>query len=213
MHEVELQCVREAIRPFRSWNAREPLSRSSHFLNNLRRLKMLSGSILEIGYNSGDALRAFEGQGWTVANLEINRTVKDAVRPVLNVPISASISEILQEETFNVILVNSLLQQLRHPRELIRALLYHLKPRGFLYVTVPNYGSVTVRYLLRGRWKSLIPAQNFWYFDRHSLANLFRSQNLEAVRIYTRNRLTFLPYDGDELAGIFRVREGRGNKW
>ena len=196
-----------------------------HVASDLENLGSRSGKLLEIGCNAGYALSVFRDRGWSVAGVEINSVTADVARNKLEIPIYRDLISVPVTELYNVILLSHTLEHLLDPLGSVRTMARHLASQGTLYVKVPNYGSHTVRYLLRGRWDGFLPLQHVWYFNYRSLNNLMSLAGFRVVRWYTRSRLSFgshnwlkaiakaplvlashlSPYDGNELVGVYRL--------
>jgi len=194
-----------------------------HVVTDIQRLGLFGGALLEIGCNAGYALKAFQGIGWEVAGVEVNAATRGLAQEKVSSAIYEDLDEVPEHQAFNVILLSHLLEHITEPVGLLKKIVRRLKPGGLVYVKVPNYGSYSVRYFLKGKWPSFLPLQHVWYFDRRSLQSLFSIADLTPVHIYTRQRLSFrastilkaalkapvviasrcMPYDGNELVGIF----------
>jgi 2-polyprenyl-3-methyl-5-hydroxy-6-metoxy-1,4-benzoquinol methylase len=186
---------------------------------------MNGGSLLEVGCNAGYALSVFQAHGWAVAGVEINTMTRAAARARLNTPIYETLDQIPECEAYDVVIMSHVLEHIIDPISFLRKMLDRVKPNGVVYVRVPNYGSYSVRYIVREKWPAFLPLQHVWYFDRQSLAGLLHAVGLNVVALYTRERFSFsasnllkaavkapialasrlLRYDGSELVGVFQA--------
>jgi SAM-dependent methyltransferase len=196
-----------------------------HVVKELALLGMDSGSLLEIGCNAGYALSAFQTHGWMVAGVEINAPTRADARQRLDAPIYESLEQIPEYETYDVVIMSHVLEHVIDPIGFLRQVLRRIKPGGVIYIKVPNFGSYTVRYIVRERWPSFLPLQHVWYFDAQSLEGLLRAVGLNVVELYSRGKFSFrasnllkaavkapialvshlLRYDGSELVGVFQA--------
>src|SRR6266478_6140136 len=83
-----------------------------------------------------------------------------------------------------------MLEHVSNPNQLLQDIRSRLNKKGIIYVKVPNYGSWTVRHVIRGKWASFLPLQHLWYFDSRSLCQLLKSAGFLPERIYTRDRFS-----------------------
>lgn len=212
------------------WQWENERQRFYHVVGDLEKRNYLTGRVLDIGCNAGYALDVFQERGWEVTGIEPNQSTAKFARERLGATIYSDISLIPKGETFDVILLSHVLEHIREPNEFLRGAATHLKPQGVFYIQVPNYGSKTVRYVLKGTWSGFLPAQHVWYFNFKTLAAFMSRHGFRVVACYTRERLKFrssnlikgvlkapavlaqmiLPHDGFELVGIFGRDWGNG---
>ena len=195
----------------------------AHVVDDVAQWGLLRGDVLDVGCNAGYALKAFEQRGWSPTGVEQNEETAAFARTRLNGPVLRDVAELTADRRFDVILLSHIIEHIPDPLAFLLPLVDRLRARGVVYVKVPNYGSRTVRYGLRGRWTSFLPGQHVWYFDASSLTRLMQRAALLEGRTYTREFLSYrsrsvfralvksplaaaqriLPGEGFELVGVF----------
>jgi hypothetical protein len=95
------------------------------------------------------------------------------------------------------------IEHLRDPRAAAANIASALRRGGVLYLTTPNYGSLS-RLLLAGKWRVISVPEHLFYFSRRSLAPLLRSVGLRPLKLWTEG---VNPY---ELLAPFRGPGGTG---
>ncbi|OLE50567.1 MAG: hypothetical protein AUI36_19180 [Cyanobacteria bacterium 13_1_40CM_2_61_4] len=163
--------------------------------------------------------------GWKVTGIESNRQCAQYAHEKLSVSVLAELRELAPGMQFDVALLSHVLEHVPEPHQLLQDVRSRLNKNGIVYVKVPNFGSWTVRHVVRRKWAGFLPLQHVWYFDRHSLSRLMRSAGFRTKRMYSRDQFPFrgrnllysaarapfacwsrlAPFDGGELVGIFRV--------
>ena len=194
-----------------------------HIVDDLRSLPVSPGSLVEVGCNSGYTLSLMQENGWSVTGIESNRECAEYARKILSVPIHAELKDLAANTRFDVALMSHVLEHVSNPNQLLQDIRSRLNKKGIIYVKVPNYGSWTVRHVIRGKWASFLPLQHLWYFDSRSLCQLLKSAGFLPERIYTRDRFSLhgknllysaartpfacwsrlAGFDGGELVGMF----------
>lgn len=145
-----------------------------------------SNRILDIGCGSGQLLKVAIEQGWTAYGTEIASGVFEHLS---GLGIDAFGGE-LQEANypsrfFDVIYCSEVIEHMVDPCSLVREVSRILRPGGLLYLTTPNYGSLTRR-LLGAKWRA-IGREHICYFTPKVLAGMLKGSNFRKVETSTRN--------------------------
>jgi 2-polyprenyl-3-methyl-5-hydroxy-6-metoxy-1,4-benzoquinol methylase len=107
------------------------------------------------------------------------------------------------------------IEHLAHPPEALRRLRELLRPRGWLFVSTPDAGSLVAR-LLGRRWHYLDPVQHITVFSRKSLRALLEGAGFDVVTVrslghdyrvrYALDRLCYLHPRGATGAALRAAR-------
>ncbi len=159
------------------------------------------GRLLDVGCGGGFFVREAAAAGFSAEGTEVSAAAAEFARGMgVRVHLGTLASSGLAPGAFDVVTLFEVVEHLATPAALVAEAAALLRPGGLLYLTTPNYGSLSRR-LLGARW-SLISRQHPSLFAARGLAALCRRAGLEPVRIGSRN---ILPH---EIAGAFRRRRG-----
>jgi len=75
------------------------------------------------------------------------------------------------EESFDLITLWQVFEQVDAPDDLLRKLRQLLKSSGSILISVPNFGSLQAA-IFRGRWFHLDPARHLFHYERKTLADV-----------------------------------------
>lgn len=93
------------------------------------------------------------------------------------------------DQPFDVVVANHVLEHVPDLAAFLRALDDRLKPGGFLFLNVPNYGGLLPR-LMKANWGALWPHQHVWQFTPPTLkAVVERETSLRCVKADTSHNL------------------------
>lgn len=148
-----------------------------------------SGSILEIGSSVGTLLALFPASDYHVQGIEPS-TEACAIANANHIPTLCSTFEQASppSNSFDVIILNHVLEHLADPQAVITKVSTLLKPSGLLYIDVPNFASLSSR-LLGGRWSLLLPSEHVWHFTPRSLRLLLSQHDFRVESVHTSSGL------------------------
>lgn len=129
-------------------------------------------SMLDFGCGPGWALDAFSEKGWTVAGVELAPHVRGFAQQRHRV-----LDKMPNGEAFDFILLNHALEHLRDPMAMLKSLSRRLKPNGYLYLGVPNFGALNVQ----NDTRPFISCHHLFAYTRESLTNLCAMAGLRSV--------------------------------
>ncbi len=93
------------------------------------------------------------------------------------------------EKKFQLVSLFHVLEHLPQPALVLQHIADHvLQSGGYLYIQVPNYGSIE-RAVFGSRWSALDIPRHFWHFRADYLRNQLQSMNYSVLRCYQRNAL------------------------
>ncbi|MEN3336001.1 MAG: hypothetical protein V7641_5366 [Blastocatellia bacterium] len=156
--------------------------------------------LLDIGCGAGHFLKVATAQGWRAHGTEI---AASAFEHLSRYGIKAFQGELqaarYPSEFFDVIYCSEVIEHLLEPLSLLQECARILRPGGLLYLTTPNFNSLSRR-LLGGRWR-VICKEHVCYFTPKLLARVLRDAGFARLTVRTRN------IDPHEIRKLFGGRE------
>jgi 2-polyprenyl-3-methyl-5-hydroxy-6-metoxy-1,4-benzoquinol methylase len=145
-----------------------------------------SKHILDVGCGSGHFLKVAIEMGWKAHGTEIASSAFEQLsRLGINSFCGKLESANYAGEFFDVVYCSEVIEHLMDPMTLLREIGRILRPGGLLYLTTPNFDSLSRR-LLGSKWR-VIGKEHLCYFTRGSLARAIRGAGFHRVAIRTRN--------------------------
>lgn len=170
----------------RFWRSREParVGNSDYGGYVCRQLAALGGAgqLLDFGCGWGSVLNAARTAGWRATGIEVDeRKVAFCKEHGLDAVYGDLLARPFAAGSFDAAIAEQVFEHLYAPVEYMAELHRVLKPRGLLYVAVPNFGGIAAK--LRGAdWEYVHPASHVRYFDRASLADLANRCGFDVLR-------------------------------
>lgn len=171
-----------------------------------------TGRLLDVGCGSGDFLAEAAALGWAVHGTEYGDNFVAACRARgIAMHQGALRADAFGGSRFDVITSLEVIEHLTHPHELIAQMVELLRPGGLLYLTTPNYNSIS-RLLAGSGWDVVNYPEHVSYFTPRTMHRLLTGHGLRRERIRTTGvsitrirtshrpdgRLRSLPYDDDQ---------------
>jgi SAM-dependent methyltransferase len=155
--------------------------------------------LLEVGCGNGHFLEVARDRGWEVCGTELSRPHVERARAkgLEVVPTDIVKGEVFAERRFDLVVVIEVVEHVPDPAALLRAAALRLAPGGWLYLTTPNYGSLTRR-VVGAEWSQL-DREHVVLATPAGLRAALRAAGFGFVRVRSKN--LFL--------GEFRKRFGR----
>ncbi|MFY9607523.1 MAG: class I SAM-dependent methyltransferase [Blastocatellia bacterium] len=160
----------------------------SRFRGLLRSLESYrqSNHILDVGCGSGHFLKVAIEMGWKAHGTEI---ASSAFEQLSRLGINSFCGKLecanYSGESFDVVYCSEVIEHLVDPMTLLREIGRILRPGGLLYLTTPNFDSLSRR-LLGSKWR-VIGKEHICYFTPGSLARAMREAGFQRVAVRTRN--------------------------
>jgi SAM-dependent methyltransferase len=144
------------------------------------------GSLLDVGCGDGKFLWALDGGRWQRTGVEPAGEILDLVRskiPGLRLVCGDIYSAELAPASFDVVTFWHVLEHLPRPARVLSRAAALLRPGGWLFVSLPNLGSLQAR-LFRQSWYPFddVP-RHLYHFSQDSLERLLRRAELN-VRVH-----------------------------
>jgi 2-polyprenyl-3-methyl-5-hydroxy-6-metoxy-1,4-benzoquinol methylase len=143
-------------------------------------------NILDVGCGSGHFLKVAIEMGWKAHGTEIASSAFEqlsrlGIRSFFGNLESANYSD----EFFDVVYCSEVIEHLLDPTALLREIARIVRPGGLLYLTTPNFNSLSRR-LLSSKWR-VIGKEHICYFTPVSLARTIHAAGFPKAAIATRN--------------------------
>jgi 2-polyprenyl-3-methyl-5-hydroxy-6-metoxy-1,4-benzoquinol methylase len=87
----------------------------------------------------------------------------------------------LPADSFDLIIMNQLIEHVREPRDVLERMCRALRPSGHLFIETPNIDSLDARLFRRRYWGGYHLPRHFHLFDTRSLARLVGRLGMECV--------------------------------
>lgn len=164
-------------------------ARTRAFLNQLYPKR---GRLLEIGSSLGFLLAEFKKDGWDVMGVEPDgfrcRYTKEThgINAFFGILEDAGIAN----ESFDVVLLNHVIEHMDNPIATLCEINRVLKPRGHFVVETPRYDGLMFK-LLGRRERSVSCDGHIYFFTTDTLKNVYETAGFEFVKLaYTGRSLT-----------------------
>jgi SAM-dependent methyltransferase/glycosyltransferase involved in cell wall biosynthesis len=163
-----------------------------------------SGRILDVGCGAGHLLKVAMERGWSAYGTEI---AAGAFDQLARLGITAFRGELQSagypDGFFDVVFCSEVIEHLLDPVSLLDESARILRPGGLIYLTTPNFNSLSRR-LLGLDWR-VFGKEHVCYFTPHALGRLASNAGFSRVKIRTRN------IDPYELRRVLRGGLGAPN--
>lgn len=147
---------------------------TAHFQRVISIIKKFkaSGSLLDIGCGIGLLMEVTKKNGFEVFGIEKSEKAAEyARRNGLNVSTGEIESSQYVFNTFDVIVLNHVLEHMSEPVGILNKIRGLMKEEAILVIGVPNFNSFKSK-LKKEKWISLIPEYHIWQFSRETLRHL-----------------------------------------
>ena len=164
---------------YRDYSGEEAVFRAE-FERRLRRMRAAgaSGRLLDVGAATGAFLVAARAAGFDVAGIEPSPVAQAARARGLDVFHGPIESATLAAASFDVVTIFDVLEHLVDPADVLRRIGGWLRPRGRLFIAVPDFGGWWAR-ASGARWAMVTPKEHLHYFTRRTLRSLLRGTGFE----------------------------------
>jgi SAM-dependent methyltransferase len=150
------------------------------------------GKLVEVGCSLGYLLDTFRKDGWDVQGVEPFYQCCRHAREELGLDVKNAILEDaeLADESFDVVLLNHVIEHLDDPFNTLLEVNRILKPGGHFVIETPRYDTLMFK-LMGRRERSVSCGGHIYFFTTQSLKNLYEAAGFETVRLdYVGRSLT-----------------------
>ena len=158
----------------------------------LNRLYPRGGRLLEVGSSLGYLLDAFKKDGWDVLGVEPFYQACRHSREELGLDVKNAILETagLPDASFDVVLLNHVIEHIDDPMRTLREVNRILKPEGHFVIETPRYDTLMFK-LLGRRERSLGCVGHIYFFTTQTLKNFYEAAGFKTVELdYVGRSLT-----------------------
>jgi SAM-dependent methyltransferase len=142
-----------------------------------------AGRMLDVGCGTGDALKRYAANGWSVCGINFAITAGRTTLFGTNIPVILDdfLSHDFGGERFDYIRMNHTLEHLPQPRATLAKAFGLLRPGGTLLVAVPNSDSWAYRRFGEHWWNYGVPC-HLYVYNRGSIEKMLKSVGFEVCR-------------------------------
>lgn len=139
--------------------------------------------ILDVGCGAGHFLSHAVARGWEAHGTEYPSNAVERCRNKGIAMRQGGLDPSAYEAgSFDVVTSLGVIEHVTDPRQDLENMVKLLRPGGLLYITTPNFNSVS-RHLLRARWNVIMYPEHLSYFTPRTLAAALRALGLEELRV------------------------------
>ncbi len=169
--------------PIESFLPELTLSSLAKTLDHLSRVAP-GAKLLDVGCGEGILVHVANTKGWNAQGIDRSPSAINIARTILNSQCTtADFFEI--DGKFDVITMIETIEHVPHPSKFFQRAKEVLAPGGILYLTTPNFSSLSRR-LLRDSW-SAIGGDHISYFEPNILRTKVALEGFIPLRIRTKN--------------------------
>lgn len=159
--------------------------RYEKLLDNFERHRE-KNAIIDIGCGAGYFMVSAAIRGWHVDGTEISEEAIKLVEKKGQRVICGDITSLeLEKDKYDVATLFEFIEHTAEPENTIRRVKYIVRPGGLIYITTPNYNSITRR-LLGNRW-GIFHKEHFFYFTTKNLTDLLNKYDFKVKKAETKN--------------------------
>lgn len=153
-------------------------------LNSFKKYRK-TNKILDVGCGNGFFLEAAREQGWEVYGTEYSEKAIEILKEkgIKSYKGKLEIRD-FNEESFDVITSFEVLEHINNPQEEIKNFYYLLRNNGILYVTTPNFNSIS-RDLLKERWDIIGYPEHLTYYSKKTIHKLIKENGFKKNSLKT----------------------------
>ena len=143
------------------------------------------GKLLDVGFGSGERLEKMRGLGWTVSGIDFDeKAVENAKARGLDVSCGTIPGIWFPPETFDVVIMNHVIEHVPDPIELLKECNRILKPGGKVVLTTPN-SSCWGHKFFKKYWRGLEPPRHLHVFGPSSIEQTLLRAGFGVVLVRT----------------------------
>ncbi len=148
--------------------------------------KVAGRSLLDVGCGAGHLVSVASSRGWNAHGIDTSPSAVAVARGLgSKVNELDFFSDCLNDQRFDVVVMTEVLEHVPRPLEFLRRACRLLVPGGVLYLTTPNFNSLTRR-VVGPAWSPIHP-EHISYFVTSVLERAARDAGFDAVRLESRN--------------------------
>jgi 2-polyprenyl-3-methyl-5-hydroxy-6-metoxy-1,4-benzoquinol methylase len=159
-------------------------------LEKLEKLAPQKGRLLDYACAAGYFYEKAQHRGWDAYGYDIGLWAAKAAnkRGLSNMFVGPSLDGQFPDNHFDVVYAAQAFEHLLNPGETLDALLRLLKPGGIMFIDVPNYNTLPIRFN-KDDFMLNEPPQHINYFAPSTLEKLISDAGLENIKLYSEGGL------------------------
>lgn len=166
-------------------NTRALLNREFCHLPHARQ----AGRLLEVGFGDGHFLELAKLAGWDAIGIDPDPVlVKNASERGLSVFQGSLDAQQFIPDSFDVIIMNNVIEHLHNPTETLKICHLLLRAGGNIWIETPNIGSLGHAYF-KQNWRGLEPPRHLVIFNAESLSKLLLKVGFAGVKHLPQTRV------------------------
>lgn len=148
------------------------------------RSRVAGGRLLDIGCHVGNLVSAAAARGYEAEGIDLDPVATAAGRRLGRDVRTGRLEQV--EETFDVVVMNALLEHILDLRTFLANVARVLEPGGHAFIYVPCYRGLVPR-LMRTHWMGWAPSQHVWHFTPATLTRVvYEASPLRLVHCTTK---------------------------
>jgi len=159
------------------------------------------GALLDVGTGVGTLMDAASAKGFTVKGVEVSQWASTYAREGKGLDVVPGTLEeaSFADKSFDVVVLNHVLEHVEAPKPLLAEIRRILKDDGLLAIGAPNAGSLMAT-LIGARWASWRPEQHIWHFTPDTLTALLKTAGFDVIHQEAKDNSTVTGWGAKELA-------------
>ena len=146
--------------------------------NLITKWRKLPGRVLDVGASSGVLLDIFKENGWDTWGVELSNAGNLAKKKGHNITRSSIESAKLNKDFFDVVVLNHTLEHLKDPLSVLKKIKTFTKKGGYVYIDVPNFGSMDAQ-IKKAKWWQLLPDEHLYHFTPSTIGKMLEKAGFE----------------------------------
>jgi len=162
------------------------------------------GKLLEIGCSNGEKLERFKKWGWNVTGIELNRNAATfgIEKRKLDIKIGSIFNYEFPFDSFDVIIMDMVLEHLYYPGEAISKITKWLKPGGQLIFSIPYFEGIEFKLFGKYAYGIQLPC-HIYFFNKKHIKRLLDNN-------YQNIKIIFHHFDRDIVASCYHKYQFTG---
>lgn len=160
--------------------------RSKHIINQLNKLSPFGTDLIDIGCGYGFFLDEAKKKNLSVFGIEPAIKSFNYVKETLKLSVAnTNLKKFLKnnQKKYDFVIYSHVLEHVKNPKRTINQLFKLLKPKGILYIEIPNVNSHQF-YAEKENYTFLLPPEHLWLFSLKSFFHIIPS-NLSIIQVNT----------------------------
>jgi 2-polyprenyl-3-methyl-5-hydroxy-6-metoxy-1,4-benzoquinol methylase len=155
------------------------IKRYDELLKGFEQYKKTS-KMLDFGCGPGYFLDRAKLMGWETFGSEYNKKASKICSENGISMLENNQTGLNYNEQFDVILFSEVIEHLIYPSHYLKLFSDYLRPGGMIYITTPNYNSIT-RKILKSKWSVLGYPEHLSYFTSSTLKKALNNNNFKII--------------------------------